>query len=88
MDVRPHDRVVAVSAERRHPSERFEEHTAERVDVDALVDRRQGADLLGSDVVDRSEKLTRRGESALRARVPRQPEVREVTVVPAAPRRR
>jgi hypothetical protein len=85
MDVRPHHRVVAVSAERRHPGKRFEEHAAERVDVDALVDRRQGADLLGGDVVNRPEKLPSRGESALRARVPRQPEVGEVTVVPAAP---
>jgi hypothetical protein len=65
LQVRVDDRDVGASTERRRAGQTFVEHARQRIDVGATVDL-LAPDLLGRDVVDRAEELSRgRGSGRL-----------------------
>ena len=84
VQVREHDRQLALALERPLAREALEEHAAERVDVGAAVDL-LAADLLGRDVVDRADEAAVAGEAADRRDVPREAEVADVRVLAVGP---
>jgi hypothetical protein len=77
VQVREHDRQLALAVEGALPRETLEENAAERVDVGAPVDR-AALDLLGRHVVDRADETALAGQAAHRRDVPREAEVADV----------
>ena len=77
VEVREQRRQVALGLERADAGETLEEHTAEPVDVGAAI-QRTALDLLGRDVVDRSDEPALGGQAADRRDVAREPEVAHV----------
>ncbi len=80
MHVRPQQRDVRRTRERRLPGQGLVEDASERVDIGALVERVAG-DLLGGDVLERAHDLARDAHSRQRAGALGQPEVAEVAVL-------
>ena len=74
------DGQLALALERPRAGEALEEDAAERVDVRAPVDL-AARDLLGRDVVDRSDEAAIAGEAAHRGDVAGEPEVADVGVL-------
>jgi hypothetical protein len=77
VQVREHDRELAVSLVGPLAGQALEEDAAERVDIRATVDR-PAPNLLGGDVVDRADEASVARQAADRRDVPREPEVADV----------
>ena len=81
LQVRVHQPCVVLGRERRPPGEAFEQHAPERVHVGPRV-RGAALELLGRRVVERADELPRPGDARVARRALREPEVREVDVLP------
>ncbi len=80
--VRPQRRDLGLACEGALAGQAFVENAAEGVDVGTPVDL-FAADLLGRDVLDRSDQLTGSGQAGDRRRLLRETEVRQVAVLAA-----